>query len=57
VVDDVANLTTSYLKSDGTTPTVPENTEAVNYTVTETRVLNNKSYSGTYTTTVTLRNK
>lgn len=57
VVDDVANLTTSYLKSDGTTPTTPDGTEAVNYTVTETRTINGKSYSGTYTTIATLRNK
>jgi prepilin-type N-terminal cleavage/methylation domain-containing protein len=57
VVDDVANLTTSYLKADGTTTTVPDNTEAVNYTVTETRVINGKSFSGTYTTIATLRNR
>jgi prepilin-type N-terminal cleavage/methylation domain-containing protein len=57
VVDDVANLTTSYLKSDGTTPSTPDGTEAVNYTVTETRTINGKAYSGTYTTIATLRNK
>jgi prepilin-type N-terminal cleavage/methylation domain-containing protein len=57
VVDDVANLTTSYLKGDGTTTTVPANTEAVNYTVTETRTINGKAYSGTYTTVATLRNR
>jgi hypothetical protein len=57
VVDDVASLTTSYLKADGTTTTVPDNTEAVNYTVTETRVINGKSFSGTYSTVATLRNR
>jgi prepilin-type N-terminal cleavage/methylation domain-containing protein len=57
VVDDVANLTTSYLKADGTTTTVPDNTEAVNYTVTETRTINGKAFSGTYSTIATLRNR
>jgi hypothetical protein len=57
VVDDVASLTTSYLTSAGGTPLTPSGTEAVNYTVTETRVINGKSYSGTYSTIATLRNK
>lgn len=57
VVDDVANLTTSYLKGDGTTTTVPDNTEAVSYTVTESRTINGKVFTGTYTTIATLRNR
>jgi hypothetical protein len=57
VVDDVANLTTGYLDENGTTPTSPSGTEAVSYTVTETRVISGKSYSGTYSTIATLRNK
>jgi prepilin-type N-terminal cleavage/methylation domain-containing protein len=57
VVDDVANLSTSYLKASGVATTVPDNTEAVNYTVTETRAINGKSYSGTYSTIATLRNR
>jgi prepilin-type N-terminal cleavage/methylation domain-containing protein len=57
VVDDVANLTTSYLKGDGTVTTIPDNTEAVNYTVTETRTINGKAFSGTYSTIATLRNR
>jgi type II secretory pathway pseudopilin PulG len=57
VVDDVANLSTNYLKADGTTTTIPDSTEAVNYTVTETRIIGGKSYSGTYNTIATLRNR
>jgi prepilin-type N-terminal cleavage/methylation domain-containing protein len=57
VVDDVANLTTSYLKADGTTTSTPANTEAVSYTVTETRTINGKPYTGTYSTVATLRNR
>jgi prepilin-type N-terminal cleavage/methylation domain-containing protein len=60
VVDDVANLTTSYLKSNGAMvlpPDGPDATDAVNYTVTETRTINGRSFSGTYTTIATLRNR
>jgi prepilin-type N-terminal cleavage/methylation domain-containing protein len=57
VVDDVANLSTIYLKADGTTTTIPNNTEAVNYTVTETRTIGGRSYAGTYSTIATLRNR
>jgi len=57
VVDDVANLTTNYLKADGTTTSTPSNTEAVKYTVTETRTVEGRTYTGTYTTLATLRNR
>jgi hypothetical protein len=60
VVDDVANLTTGYLTAGSTTPCTscsPNNTEAVNYTVTETRTINGKPYTGTYTTVAALRNR
>ncbi len=57
VVDDVANLTTSYLDSNNSTITLPAGTEAVHYTVTETRTISGKVYSGTYSTIATLRNK
>jgi prepilin-type N-terminal cleavage/methylation domain-containing protein len=57
VVDDVASLTTGYLDENGTTPSLPSGTEAVNYTVTETRVISGRTYSGTYSTIATLRNK
>jgi prepilin-type N-terminal cleavage/methylation domain-containing protein len=57
VVDDVANLGTSYLKSDDTAPNTPDGTEAVIFTVTETRTINGKVYTGTYKTEATLRNK
>ena len=60
VVDDVANLVTKYIAADGTvcsTGCSPTGTEAVNYTVTETRTINGKSYTGTYTSVATMRNK
>ena len=57
VVDDVANLSTAYLDSGNAAVSLPSGTEAVNYTVTETRTINGKSYSGTYTSLGSLRNK
>jgi hypothetical protein len=60
VIDEVANLATSYLEADGSVvvaPAGPSATDAVTYTVTETRVINGKSYAGTYTTLATLRNR
>ncbi len=57
VIDDVANLTTSYLDQNGNPISVPSGTEAVTFTVTESRLISGRTYSGTYTTTATLRNK
>lgn len=57
VVDDVANLTTSYLDGSNNSVTTPSGTEAVNYTVTETRTIHSKTYTGSYSTIATLRNK
>lgn len=60
VVDDVANLTAGYLTAGSTTACftcAPNNTEAVNFTVTETRTINGRSYAGTYTTVAALRNR
>jgi prepilin-type N-terminal cleavage/methylation domain-containing protein len=57
VIDDVANLSTNYLKADGTTTSTPANTEAVSFTVTETRTIQGNAYTGTYTTIATLRNR
>jgi len=60
VVDDVANLTTAYINNAGVVCTSScdiTGTEAVQYTVTETRTINGKSYAGTYTTVATMRNK
>jgi prepilin-type N-terminal cleavage/methylation domain-containing protein len=57
VVDDVANLTTAYLDSNNNSISVPSGTEAVNYTVTETRTINKHVYTGTYSSIATLRNK
>jgi prepilin-type N-terminal cleavage/methylation domain-containing protein len=57
VVDDVANLGTIYLDGGGNPITNPANTEAVNFTVTETRAISGRTYSGTYSTIATLRNR
>jgi hypothetical protein len=57
VVDDVANLNVSYLDANNNTVTLPSGTEAVKYTVTETRTINGKQFTGTYSTIATLRNK
>jgi prepilin-type N-terminal cleavage/methylation domain-containing protein len=57
VVDDVANLVTSYLDSSNNTVSLPSGTEAVLYTVTETRTINGKTFSGTYSSVAALRNK
>jgi prepilin-type N-terminal cleavage/methylation domain-containing protein len=57
VVQDIANLATSYFDSNNNSVSIPSGTEAVGYTLTETRVIGNKSYVGTYATTASLRNK
>jgi prepilin-type N-terminal cleavage/methylation domain-containing protein len=57
VVDDVANLTTTYLDNNNNTVTNPSGTEAVKYTVTETRTIHNHVYTGSYTTIAALRNR
>ena len=57
IVQDIANLTTSYFDSNNVSVSIPTGTESVGYTLTETRVIGNKSYAGTYTTNASLRNK
>jgi prepilin-type N-terminal cleavage/methylation domain-containing protein len=57
VVEDVANLTTSYLNSSDQTITIPSGTEAVVFTVTESKIIGARTYSSSYTTTASLRNK
>ena len=57
VVQDIANLATSYFDALNVAVSIPTGTEAVGYTLTETRVIGNKSYVGTYSTTIALRNK
>ena len=57
VVDNVANLVTSYLNASNAAVTLPSGTEAVNFTVTESRTINGKTYTGSYTSVATLRNK
>ena len=57
VVDDVANLTTTYMDNNNNVVTNPSGTEAVKYTVTETRTIHSHVYTGTYTTIAALRNR
>ncbi len=57
IVQDIANLATSFFDSNNNAVSVPLGTESVGYTLTETRVIGNKSYIGTYSTTASLRNK
>ncbi len=57
VVDDVADLKTNYLDSNNNSVSLPSGTEAVQYTVTETRNINGKTIAGTYTTVAAMRNK
>jgi prepilin-type N-terminal cleavage/methylation domain-containing protein len=57
VVDDVANLITGYLDSNNASVSTPSGTEAVSYTVTESRSINGRTYTGTYSSIATLRNK
>ncbi len=57
IVEDVANLTTSYLDGNGNSVSVPTGTEAVHYTVTESKLIGPRTYTSSYTTTATLRNK
>lgn len=57
VIDDVANLETAYLDANNNSVTLPSGTEAVHYTVTETRTISGKAYSGTYSSIAALRNK
>jgi prepilin-type N-terminal cleavage/methylation domain-containing protein len=60
VVDDVANLSTTYLDSSGAVVPAgdfPGPTYAVSFTVTETRTISGKTYSGVYSTIASMRNK
>jgi prepilin-type N-terminal cleavage/methylation domain-containing protein len=57
IVEDVANLTTSYLGANGNVVTLPSGTEAVNFTVTESKIIGPRTYTSSYTTTATLRNR
>jgi prepilin-type N-terminal cleavage/methylation domain-containing protein len=57
IVEDVANLTTTYLDGNGSTTNTPSGTEAVRYTVTESKMIGLRTYTGSYTTTAAMRNK
>lgn len=62
VVDDVASLSVGYLAYNSSSSSFvpvspPSGTEAVRYSVTETRVISGKSIAGSYTTIATLRNR
>ncbi len=57
VVEDVANLTTNYLDANNNSVSSPTGTEAVQMTLTQTRTVQGQSYSSSYTTVASLRNK
>ncbi len=57
IVEDVANLTTAYLDADGVSVSLPSGTEAISYTVTESKMVGSRTYTASYTTIATLRNK
>ena len=57
IVEDIAGLTTRYFDNANTSVAVPSGTESVGYSVTETKNIGNRSYSSTYSTITTLRNK
>lgn len=57
VVEDVANLTTTYLDANGAVVNSPSGTEAVQYDLSQTRVVAGKTYQSNYGTTATMRNK
>lgn len=57
VVEEIANLATTYYDHNNVQVSTPSGTEAVGYTLTETRTMGNKSYVGTYSTIASLRNK
>ncbi|HSX14586.1 MAG TPA: hypothetical protein VLE72_01590 [Candidatus Saccharimonadales bacterium] len=56
-VEDVANLTTSYFDANNNPVAIPTGTEAVEMTLTQTRSVLGKTYSSSYTTLASLRNK
>ena len=57
IVEDIAGLTTNYLDNTNANVAVPSGTEAVGYSVTETKKIGNRDYSSTYSTITALRNK
>lgn len=57
VVEDVANLTTTYLDANGAVVNTPSGTEAVEYNLSQTRAIGSNTYQSNYGTTATLRNK
>lgn len=56
-VEDVADLTTDYFDANNNSVAAPTGTEAVKITLTQTRSVYGKSYSSSYTTIASLRNK
>lgn len=57
VVENVANLETSYINANGNTITDPTGTEAVQFKLTQTRVKGGYTYTSSYQTIATMRNK
>lgn len=57
IVEDIAGLSTSYFDAANANVSVPSGTEAVGYSVTETKIIGKRSYSSTYSTVTALRNR
>lgn len=57
VVDDVANLTTGYLDANNNPVSSPSGTEAVLFTLTETKTVNKRTLQSSYTTVTAMRNR
>ena len=57
VVEDIANLTTAYFDANNNAVTAPSGTEAIKITLTQTKIIGIKTYSSSFTTIASLRNK
>lgn len=57
VVEDIANLTTAYFDAKNNTVIAPSGTEAIKITLTQTKIIGTKTYSSSFTTIASLRNK
>ena len=57
IVEDIASLSSAYYDNNDNSVSVPSGTEAVGYTVTESKIIGLTTYSSSYSTIAALRNK
>jgi prepilin-type N-terminal cleavage/methylation domain-containing protein len=57
IVEDIASLSTAFYDNSDVSIASPTGTEAVGYTVTESKILGGKTFSSSYSTIAALRNK